>query len=294
MGKDKPEPGAFRKKFSTKSTMRSSTTGYTLRGKNMNALKDTLKKMHSRFDGTLGTNKGNILKLMEVPTDMVLECVDRLVEEGVSKAEAEERGKLDAKREWLAMNTIDFFNEVSLIYGMVEEFHVSVSRQPDYDELVKKRKEGGKLPIAPYNRGFPAGYEYRVQGDDKNADHDANWYCNITMAWIEDNIDNPEVFPEGENDSFPDDFDTNHVPEMFKRMFRIFSIVYNVCWPVVKEYESDKHFNSAFKHFYFFMKRYNLLLNDYDLDAFLKTSVKKKILDLTVLDKEFDKFMKEL
>eukprot|EP00511_Aplanochytrium_stocchinoi_P003670 CAMPEP_0204839248 /NCGR_PEP_ID=MMETSP1346-20131115/33495_1 /ASSEMBLY_ACC=CAM_ASM_000771 /TAXON_ID=215587 /ORGANISM="Aplanochytrium stocchinoi, Strain GSBS06" /LENGTH=267 /DNA_ID=CAMNT_0051975827 /DNA_START=377 /DNA_END=1180 /DNA_ORIENTATION=- len=248
-----------------------------------------MKKIYQTRLNTLGS--GNILPMLEVPDDTYEDCVDRNREAGMSKAEAEHQARIDARREWLAVNTIDFFNEISLIYGMLEEAHVSISKKSSYQEMVEERQKEGKSPLPPFYNGFPQGYEYRIKEAETNSKDDQNghWYCNITIAWIEDIIDNPDIFPEDEDQVFPDEFEVKYVPEVFKRCFRIFAIIYNVLWPIVVEYDADKHINSAFKHFYFFMKRYDLLKKKYDLDVFLNTSVKKKILDLTVLDKEFEK-----
>lgn len=288
--------GSFSKIRSKKQSMRSNATGYTLRGKSFKDMKNTLKNMTAKLD-TLGS--GNMLFMIEIPEDTYLDNMDKVrhLHPDMNETEQSKLGRKEARQEWLVVNTMDFFNETVLLYSMLEDFHEVMSVKELYDKEVETRDKD-KPPLPEFYDGFPLGFEYRIQtgsGKSKDEKHDAHWYVNACITWIEDLIDNPAIFPEHEDEPFPDDLEEKNLPEIFKRLFRMYAIIYNVLWPVVVEYDAEKHVNTTFKHFYFFSKRYNLLRSKYDLDAFVKTKLKKrKIIDIAALDKEYDKCLKQL
>mmetsp|Transcript_5459 Transcript_5459/g.6905 ORF Transcript_5459/g.6905 Transcript_5459/m.6905 type:complete len:303 (+) Transcript_5459:202-1110(+) len=279
------EASTFKKNRSTFGTMRTQKT-YTLKGKEMSVYQ-TLRKLEKKSErfNTLGS--GNLLAIVEVPEDMINDSIGAIAdrEPDMALPELEKLAAVEAEKEWLAANTVDFFNEVSLLYGMVENFHHQSSRIASYRELQEEWKTKKKtIRLPPFNKGFPEGFVHA----SLNGDGDGIVYVNNVIVWLEDIIDNPGVFPELEDETFPDDFKTKYLPEMFKKMLRIFAIVYSVCWPIVVEYEADAHINTCFKHFYFFMKRYNLLKKKSDLSMFHMPRIKKMV-DLSKMDEEYTK-----
>ena len=46
------------------------------------------------------------------------------------------------------------------------------------------------------------------------------------MTWVEDQINNEEIFPVQESAAFPEDFQEVYVRNIFKRLFRVFAIIY--------------------------------------------------------------------
>jgi len=76
------------------------------------------------------------------------------------------------EHEWLAVNVVDFFNEVSLLYGIVAE-------EP-MDETIP-------------NGGFPDGFTYMWgEGLRTPIECTADEYVNHVMTWVEEQI-NDEV-----------------------------------------------------------------------------------------------------
>jgi MOB kinase activator 1 len=140
--------------------------------------------------------------------------------------------------EWLASNTVDFFNEISLLYGICAE------DAPKY-------KEPGT--------GFPPGFEYRWQGKDKKLIKVSGpEYVDYVMSWIEDQLDNSAIFPELESQPFPADF-LDYIKEIFKKMFRIFAIIYHAHFETVEKMEAAAHLNTCFKHFMYFVFEFKLV-----------------------------------
>lgn len=146
--------------------------------------------------------------------------------------------KGEEMNDWLAANTVDFFNEVSLMYGCC------------IDDARKFQKPG---------EGFPSGVEYRWLGKEgKPVRLSSPEYVDHAMSWIEAMLDTEEVFPVLESQDFPEDF-INYIRDMYKKLFRIFAIMYRVHFDSFKSIEADAHLNTVFKHFMYFCFEFNLL-----------------------------------
>jgi len=144
------------------------------------------------------------------------------------------------RSEWIAANTVDFFNELSLLYGLVSE------------QAQEKYSKAGE--------GFPSGFEYRwADATGKAVRVSAPEYVDYVLSWIEAQIDDPSIFPVNETEPFPANFEQAYVKDIFKRMFRVFAIIYHRHFEKVQELDAAAHLNTCFKHFIFFAICYNLL-----------------------------------
>jgi hypothetical protein len=110
-------------------------------------------------------------------------------------------------------------------------------------------------------------------------------YYNFLTEWITKQLDNEAIFPtEGlilsfyplfhfkkkkEEEmkriktilslgEFPKDF-VEHVNKILKRMFRVYAHIYNHHWEVIQRADASNHFCVCFKHFYFFIKEFDLV-----------------------------------
>mmetsp|Transcript_16465 Transcript_16465/g.28746 ORF Transcript_16465/g.28746 Transcript_16465/m.28746 type:complete len:223 (+) Transcript_16465:40-708(+) len=140
--------------------------------------------------------------------------------------------------EWIAANTVDFYNELSLLYGLAA------------DDAKRFTKPG---------EGFPPNFEYRWadSATKKALRVSSPEYVDYVMTWIEDQIDNEEIFPVSEAQPFPDDF-RDYILDIFKKMFRIFAILYHQHFTVIEDLGAAAHLNTCFKHFMFFMFEFDL------------------------------------
>ncbi|GBG26901.1 MOB kinase activator 1A [Hondaea fermentalgiana] len=141
--------------------------------------------------------------------------------------------------EWLAANTVDFFNEISLLYGLV------------IDDAAQFQEPGS---------GFPPGFEYRwgETNSKKPIRVSSPEYVDYVMTWVEDMLDNEEIFPTMEEDPFPENF-LDYIKDIYKRLFRIFAIIYHRHFHVFEELEAQAHLNTCFKHFLFFCLNFDLV-----------------------------------
>mmetsp|Transcript_18244 Transcript_18244/g.32251 ORF Transcript_18244/g.32251 Transcript_18244/m.32251 type:complete len:223 (-) Transcript_18244:367-1035(-) len=142
--------------------------------------------------------------------------------------------------EWIAANTVDFYNEISLLYGLV------------VDDAQRDFKNPGE--------GFPPGFEYRwAESNSREVIRVSSpEYVDYVMTWVEDQLDNESIFPTLESEPFPDDF-INYARDIYKRMFRVFAIMYHQHFKSFEEIEAQAHLNTCFKHFLFFVLQYDLV-----------------------------------
>lgn len=110
--------------------------------------------------------------------------------------------------------------------------------------------------------GFPPGFQYlwadgtKVRTPIKCSSPE---YVDYVMSWIEDQINNEEIFPVQSSAPFPDEFQEVYVANIFKRLFRVFAIIYQCHFPAIEKVDAVGHLNTCFKHFVFFMLEFDLL-----------------------------------
>lgn len=129
--------------------------------------------------------------------------------------------------EWLAANTVDFYNELSLLYGLC------------LDDAAQYNKPGA---------GFPRGFEYLWSsgGGAKPIRVSAPEYVDYVMTWVEAQLDNEEIFPVYESAQFPPNFE-EYIRDIFKRLFRVFAIIYHRHTKCLEQIDAIKHLNTVFK-----------------------------------------------
>jgi len=134
---------------------------------------------------------------------------------------------------------VDFFNELSLLYGLVVKSAMEKYTQP--------------------GDGFPPGFEYRWSQPGKKALRVSSpEYVDFVMSWVEAQLDNPTIFPVNEDEPWPADFDS-YACDIFRRMFRVFAIIFHRSFDEIEKVEAVAHLNTVFKHFCFFCFEFNLL-----------------------------------
>jgi len=142
--------------------------------------------------------------------------------------------------EWLAVNVIDFFNQINLLYGSITEFCTSKS-----------------CPI------MSAGskYEYLwADGKDikKPLKVSAPEYADYLMTWVQNTLEDETTFPTNDSTPFPKTFKQT-VKTIFKRLFRIYAHIYYSHAKEIIDLGEEPHLNTAFKHFYLFIKEFDLV-----------------------------------
>ena len=142
--------------------------------------------------------------------------------------------------EWLAVNTIEFYNDINLLYGMLEEFCTK--------ETCPVMSAGPK-------------YEY-LWADGTNVKTpikvSAKEYIELLMTWVENQLNNENIFPSVIGVPFPKNF-FQIIKVIFKRLFRVYAHIYYTHFPHIVMLGCQYHLNTCFKHFVFFIERFNLV-----------------------------------
>jgi len=141
--------------------------------------------------------------------------------------------------EWLAVNTVDFFNEISLLYGTITEFCTPstcsvMSAGPQYEYLwadgVKVKK-----PI-------------KVSAPE---------YVDLLMR-VETQLNDEHIFPLQLGTPFPKNFQAI-VRVIFKRLFRVYAHIYHSHFQKIVGLGAEAHLNTCFKHFIYFVHEFKLI-----------------------------------
>ncbi|KAL0478618.1 MOB kinase activator [Acrasis kona] len=142
--------------------------------------------------------------------------------------------------EWLAVNTVDFFNTTNLLYGSITEFCTNQN-----------------CPI------MSAGPEFEYLWMDginikKPVKCTAPEYVDFLMSWIEKLVNDELLFPGSPNTPFPSNFKTE-VKNIFKRLFRVYAHIYHSHFSQIQKLGEEAHLNTAFKHFSLFVIEFELV-----------------------------------
>jgi MOB kinase activator 1 len=153
------------------------------------------------------------------------------------------------KNEWLAVHTVDCYNELSLLVGTVAE-SITDSEHPSM--TVK-------------------GFEFRWadKAHPTPVSVSAREYIDFVLTWVEAQINDENIFPTSVDVEFPEDFHAI-VGSMMKRMWRIFAFLYEgsglyeafksiKTGPADNEVPASRHLHTCCKHFVFFVLEFNLV-----------------------------------
>lgn len=142
--------------------------------------------------------------------------------------------------EWLAVNTVDFFNEISLMYGTVVEdcTDAACPVMSAGDKFTYRWADGVKVK--------------------KPIECSAPKYIELLFEWVEDQINDESLFPLADDAEFPKNFRKN-VAVIFKRYFRVYAHVYHSHIKKIQAIGAEAHLNTCFKHFIYFVLEFELV-----------------------------------
>jgi len=83
-------------------------------------------------------------------------------------------------------------------------------------------------------------------------------YVDYLMTWVQEQLDDEEIFPSKVGVPFPRTF-PDIVKNIFKRLFRVYAHIYHAHFSKIQLLGSEAHLNTSFKHFIFFVKEFNLI-----------------------------------
>uniref|UniRef100_A0A8C8IBB7 MOB kinase activator 1B n=1 Tax=Oncorhynchus tshawytscha TaxID=74940 RepID=A0A8C8IBB7_ONCTS len=164
--------------------------------------------------------------------------------------------------EWVAVNTVDFFNQINMLYGTITDFCTEES-----------------CPV------MSAGPKYEYHWADgtnikKPIKCSAPKYIDYLMTWVQDQLDDETLFPskigmrgrilsQGTVNLYTLYLCTQGVPfrrnfmsvakTILKRLFRVYAHIYHQHFDSVMQLQEEAHLNTSFKHFIFFVQEFNLI-----------------------------------
>eukprot|EP00472_Partenskyella_glossopodia_P010627 CAMPEP_0197527118 /NCGR_PEP_ID=MMETSP1318-20131121/20404_1 /TAXON_ID=552666 /ORGANISM="Partenskyella glossopodia, Strain RCC365" /LENGTH=232 /DNA_ID=CAMNT_0043081601 /DNA_START=85 /DNA_END=783 /DNA_ORIENTATION=- len=169
-------------------------------------------------------------------------------------------GKEVDSNEWLSVNTIDFFNEMSLMLGSILEDDMCTQ------QTCPQMRAGPKFKYM-----WADGVKYKTPTLLCAAD-----YIDNLMTWIESQLDDEDIFPISSN-NYPKNFE-KIVKTIFRRLFRVYAHLYHHHFEQIEKFSGDVHLNTSFKHFVLFALHFNLIPKEEygPLDDLIKHLLEKK------------------
>ncbi|KAL0231441.1 hypothetical protein GEMRC1_010845 [Eukaryota sp. GEM-RC1] len=144
------------------------------------------------------------------------------------------------QNEWIAAHIVDFTNQVNMLYGTMQEYCTPVT-----------------CPT------MSAGNDYQYYWADgvtvkKAIPVSAPEYVDLLMSWIQNLLDDEELFPNEINVPFPKSF-KKVSKQIFKRLFRVYAHLYHHHSDSLSALGIFQHVNTSFKHFVLFCREMNLV-----------------------------------
>lgn len=147
---------------------------------------------------------------------------------------------------WVAVHAIDFYNDVSTIWAVMSS-----------DPYLNSFRPG---------EGFPSGVEYRwsdgASGEAMSVS--APVYIEKVLGWIADQINDEKKFPDDDDETealrvFQTPQFAALCGQIFRRLFRVYGIIYSSFFGTLEALDMAPHLNSCFKHFMYFCFSFGLL-----------------------------------
>ncbi|KIW20450.1 hypothetical protein PV08_01025 [Exophiala spinifera] len=142
--------------------------------------------------------------------------------------------------EWLAVNVVDFYNQINLLYGSITEFC-----SPQSCPEMKATDE------------FEYLWQDAATGYPKPTKMAAPEYIEHLMTWVQSNVDNESTFPSRIGVPFPKHFPST-VRQLFKRLYRVYAHIYCHHYQVIVHLGLEPHLNTSFKHYVLFIDEHGL------------------------------------
>lgn len=142
--------------------------------------------------------------------------------------------------DWLATNVVEFFNQLSCLYGPIAEFCTpercpTTTAGPHYSFYWRDNDRYKKETMLP-----------------------ARDYITHVFVWAEQLINDETIFPPDVDIPFPADFD-KIVKKIFSRLFRIYAHVFHHHQQDIIKMGFEAHWNTSFKHFITFVHEFDLI-----------------------------------
>lgn len=144
-----------------------------------------------------------------------------------------------SEEEWLAVTTIDFFNELNLLTGATADFCTDASCP--------------SMCAGPYSWMWADGDKFKTP-----TEMSAPKYKEQLLMWVDKQLADETFLPVKPEVPFASGF-RQGIRTIYKRLFRIYAHTFHSHYKEMREAEADAHLNHSFKHFIYFVKEFNLI-----------------------------------
>lgn len=147
-----------------------------------------------------------------------------------------------SEEEWLAVQTVDVFNELNLLAGAVADLCT--------DQTCPLMNAGS--------------YTFAWADGDKIKEPmklSAPKYFETLLMWVEKQLSDESFLPVKPGVPFPPTY-RKGMRVIYKRLFRIYAHIFHAHFKEMMEQEADAHLNHSFKHFIYFVKEFDLIDNE--------------------------------
>jgi len=140
--------------------------------------------------------------------------------------------------EWVAVNMFDFYTNLNEFYGVLTEFCTQQN-------------------CPTMSAGATLNYTW-INQDRKHVHLPAPTYIDYVMTWVQNMLDDDNVFPTKSGQDFPPSFPST-VKHIYRQLLRVFAHLYHAHYAQILHLRSEPHFNSLFAHFLAFGAEFELL-----------------------------------
>lgn len=144
------------------------------------------------------------------------------------------------KNEWIAVSTVDFYNQLSTILPPIIETCCNES-----------------CPEMSAGPGYKYLYQ-KLNSKDKPQNLCARDYICKVMEETEETITNEAIFPPDTDVPFPKNF-LEIVQKLFRRLFRVYAHIYHHHLDDIKRCQLTENVNRSFRYFIFFSQEFNMI-----------------------------------
>mmetsp|Transcript_51099 Transcript_51099/g.131789 ORF Transcript_51099/g.131789 Transcript_51099/m.131789 type:complete len:258 (-) Transcript_51099:280-1053(-) len=144
-----------------------------------------------------------------------------------------------SEEEWLAVCTVDMFNELNLLAGAVSDLCTE--------------KTCPVMSAGAYTFAWADGDKIKVPTKVS-----APRYFEYLLSWVEKQLSDETFLPTQPGVAFPPTY-RKGMRVIYKRLFRIYAHIFHAHFKEMMEQEADAHLNHSFKHFIYFVKEFNLV-----------------------------------
>lgn len=142
------------------------------------------------------------------------------------------------QNEWMATQTLSFFNHFNLLYGAISELCTITS--------------------CPVMCAGTLQYQWQDEIKGKKSKLSAPQYVDLVMSTCQKMLQDDSLFPTKFGQTFPSNF-ISLIRKVFRLIFHVAAHVYHHHYNEIIQLELYRHWNSLFAHFIYFSTEFDLL-----------------------------------